>query len=362
MSFIKIASKLEWKKAEKSPIGPLADLGESSSKINVYRYPEDVGDFGIYPHTIEFSAYTPLPEPLDDVAESTKTSASSFLNKVKDAGSKFLNEEEGQTSFDAKRFFGSDKNQAVLTVDKNRAGRSGNYIPSRRAVLTDIIHMYIPHQVQEQHNNDYETQSITKALGTAGFFMDVGSSILDEVVSGNSVKSLTPAVIEGIARAVQAAGGLGMDTATLQAAGLQALGFATNPRLEIIYNQTKLREFVFDFRMTPRTPQESVEINTIISKFKYHASPQLVNNQGRYLTPPSYFEIAYKFKARDNPFLHKISTCVLTSMDIDYVAGLEQFATYDTGMPTQIAMILRFTEMEVIHKGMRKINSIPVTY
>jgi hypothetical protein len=91
----------------------------------------------------------------------------------------------------------------------------------------------------------------------------------------------------------------------------------------------------------------------IVRKLKYHASPQFTENQGRYIIPPSYFDITFKFNSAENPFLPKISTCVLRGVDINYSGGLDQWATFDDGMPIQIQMVLRFVELEMMHKRLR---------
>ena len=55
-----------------------------------------------------------------------------------------------------------------------------------------------------------------------------------------------------------------------------------------------------------------------------------------------------KDRARENDFYHKIATCVLTGVDVDYSPnGVKSFGD---GSPTQITMALSFTETELMTK------------
>ena len=76
--------------------------------------------------------------------------------------------------------------------------------------------------------------------------------------------------------------------------------------------------------------------------------------QGRILKIPNTFDISYFYHDNENPFLNRISTCYLTSMDVDY--GGEKYVTYEpieldgqVGPPPQRTSItLVFNEIEII--------------
>ena len=82
--------------------------------------------------------------------------------------------------------------------------------------------------------------------------------------------------------------------------------------------------------------------------------------QGRILKIPDTFDIFYFFHNNENPFLNRISTCYLTSLDIDY--GGEKYVTYEPieldgqeGPPPQRTNItLAFTEIETITRERAK--------
>ena len=84
-------------------------------------------------------------------------------------------------------------------------------------------------------------------------------------------------------------------------------------------------------------------------------APELKGAQHRYLRMPSTFDIHYMFQydkdnAHENNFYSKISTCVLSSVDVNYTpTGVSSFAD---GSPTQITMALSFKETELLTKDM----------
>ena len=67
---------------------------------------------------------------------------------------------------------------------------------------------------------------------------------------------------------------------------------------------------------------------------------------------PNTFDIRYMYMNRDNDFLHKISTCVLESMNVTY--GGDRYRTFpdagDGTPPVETTMTLNFKELELITK------------
>ena len=73
-------------------------------------------------------------------------------------------------------------------------------------------------------------------------------------------------------------------------------------------------------------------------------------SKGRNLKVPSTFDIQYMYVNQENNYLHKISTCYLSSMDITY--GGSKYTTYegnaDGAPPVETAIKLTFKEIELI--------------
>jgi hypothetical protein len=128
---------------------------------------------------------------------------------------------------------------------------------------------------------------------------------------------------------------------------LRDLGKALNPQIEMVYKRTQNRSFVFDFRMQPRSNQESVNIKNIIKQFKRFAAPSLSDPTGAYFNIPGQFDIEFMFKDSENKFIGKISTCVLENIDVNY-SSAGPFATFDDGAPVEINLQLRFREVDTL--------------
>jgi hypothetical protein len=52
------------------------------------------------------------------------------------------------------------------------------------------------------------------------------------------------------------------------------------------------------------------------------------------------------YKGNENTHLNRISTCVLTKMDVNY--GADRFVAYEDGVPQTTKLNLSFTELEII--------------
>lgn len=231
--------------------------------------------------------------------------------------------------------------------------------------LQQQIFLYVPNTVQQKIQMTYDKVSLTDALGKAGFAAQAGQAF-----SGRNFE-ITELFKEGFADYVGAgrnssadafggvsAEALGSAAALTGAFGngieqvmLASAGYAKNPQVEVLFNSISNREFMFTFIFTPQSQDEANMVLDIIKAFKFHSVPELVDGAGggRYFVPPSEFDIQYYFDGKPNKALHKFSSCVLTSIDVDYSNG-SSFATYDDGVPVQIQMTLNFMEVEILHK------------
>ena len=105
--------------------------------------------------------------------------------------------------------------------------------------------------------------------------------------------------------------------------------------------------------MIPKSEQEAEEIRKIVFTFKANMLPEIKEGTaGRGMVVPNTFDIRYMYMNRDNDFLHKISTCVLESMNVTY--GGDRYRTFpdagDGTPPVETTMTLNFKELELITK------------
>ena len=75
------------------------------------------------------------------------------------------------------------------------------------------------------------------------------------------------------------------------------------------------------------------------------------NLGGRSLRVPNTFDIEYMWNGGENQFFHRISTCVLESMDVTYGGG-DRYSTHEgnaIGAPSvETTIVLNFAEIELI--------------
>jgi hypothetical protein len=126
-------------------------------------------------------------------------------------------------------------------------------------------------------------------------------------------------------------------------------GTTVNPQLELLYNSPALRSFVFEFRMVPRSADESAAIRDVVRVFKYFSAPTIPDNStGRYFIPPSQFEIEFYNQSQlTNDFLFKTKKCVLKNVSVDYMPG-GVYSTHADGSPMEVKLSLEFQETIIL--------------
>jgi hypothetical protein len=250
-----------------------------------------------------------------------------------------------------------------VTLTQNVAsGFSAQYPTTTR--ITDSVALYLPAAVSDNTSAGYdgmETGILGLVAAGGGAFMDAMRN-QDYVAAASSLVGGVQAVAQQAlktvgAEAVSLATAGTVDAEAVSALGAKAFGQAENPYIEMMFKQMSLRDFAYDFTFSPRNQQETEEVQAIIKLFRFHMAPELKGNRHRYLTLPSTFDIHYMYQydrenAAENNFYSKISTCVLSSCNVNYTpTGVKSFAD---GAPTQITMNLAFKETELLTK--EKIN------
>jgi hypothetical protein len=148
-------------------------------------------------------------------------------------------------------------------------------------------------------------------------------------------------------------------------------GFVANPMIEVLYQSPNLRDFRYDFVFYPRSQKEAFAVQEIINLFAFHQAPEILpGSSGYFLVPPSEFDIEFHYNGKENVNIPKVSTCVLTGMDVDYAPN--GWASYEvvgnggsssmggTGMPVGIKMSLSFKETTIVTKASRQFERFGV--
>ena len=124
-------------------------------------------------------------------------------------------------------------------------------------------------------------------------------------------------------------------------------GQVKNNTTELMFEGVDRRAFSFSFRLIPHNAAEAANIQSIVRQFRYHMAPAKPNGAasfGRTLITPSTYNITYSHQFE----LHKISECVLESVDVKYGGERPQF--YNDNRPTETELTLQFKELEIMTK------------
>jgi hypothetical protein len=234
-------------------------------------------------------------------------------------------------SFNARLGRGSDVSRESSTLSIERA-------PTKR--LAASIQLYMPNQVSVSHSASYSDEEISSIItGTGG--------AIDKIVGGNfDLGDAGSRALEGAKN--MATGAVGkVVTGTKQASNI-ATGKITNNRQELMFNGIDKRSFSFDFKMVPKSEEESENIKNIVNMFRFHAMPEFYAGSERTLISPSTFDIKYMHKNGEHTFLNRISTCVLESVSVKYGGDRTQF--FINTAPASTDITLQFKELEIITK------------
>lgn len=200
--------------------------------------------------------------------------------------------------------------------------------------------------VHERPSVTYDVNYKGTDMGSMAGMLAGGSSAIDASLLQSSPEIARQVMLNlaDIPATIAQAMGSNFDTKDL--AGL-ATGTAQNPFREQIFQSVDNRTFQFDYKFLPKTQVEVWNVFNIIREFKVHMHPE-ISKGGFFYIYPSQFNIVYYYKGSQHPYFHRISTCVLQNMSVDY--GGQQFTSFDDGMPTEINLRLKFIELEVLTK------------
>ena len=217
--------------------------------------------------------------------------------------------------------------------------------------MDTAITLYMPPSVQVSYNATYTDTEIgaAAAVGAQAFQDVMSGKSLGETVN-KSLKTLGPEIGDGMIR--KALGAIDMIPGlegAMEVVEMQR-GFIKTPRLELAFKGIPKRSFQYDFKMIPKSAEEAEEIQKIIKGFKLNMLPEMVSGVANRLTMPNTFDIQYMYNGGENSYLHKISTCVLESMNVTY--GGDRYKTFEANgngaPPVEVSISLAFKEMDLI--------------
>jgi hypothetical protein len=356
--------------------GPLNSIVSSQYQTNILKYPIDIGtsydkghymvlhineqentaqDFrrgeasGVKPNIIQISEEIQKRRGATNAVQLVPGIISGATDLAKSAADSDL----------VKKFISSENLKAIQQGASSIQDSLKNVTGFRRIKrTTDSIALYMPDTLGFSNSQGYSDVSVFDQLGILGTGLSAISSAVDQSNQQGQNPNLTTNLT---AFALQAVRDLSLFGAgNIAGLGLAAIGVASNPGLELLYTSPGFRSFRFSFIFYPRSSAEGKQVISIIRKLQFHQAPEIVSRAGgRFLVPPSEFDIEFYYNGHENPNIPKISTCVLETIDVDYAPN--GFAAYEipgeniatrgqTGMPVAIRMDLQFKETQIITK------------
>lgn len=277
-------------------------------------YPEDLGTYARTGHYVHFTPMIFEPGAIETPTGTTDAPAG-------DSGA-------------------TDGNVEISTLSVPR--------PPRRAADSTVA-LYMPAQVSVGHSAQYGEHEIGAMVASVLGMKDIASQYMDGSIDlGQGAGELGSQLAERLKQAGTTA--VDQIAPGAKAAIEIATGRVRNNRLEMKFEGIGRREFQFNFKMFPKSATEAELIRDIEKRFRFHMMPAFdgATNASVTMIVPSTFNIQYMFMGSENPFLHKISECVLTDMQVTYGGDRPQF--HYTGAPVATEIQMTFKELELITK------------
>jgi len=279
-------------------------------------------------------------------------------------------------------FGGTDGAREILTSGLQKTSALGNFL--------GIVKLPMPNNVTDSNNvswgddnmNNLSAAATAEILGSLGSYAGtagIGAAL--GAISGTGAGQVGGLAVKGelllkLKDAItnsQSANALlktGVGSQILSMAGFsvspesilaRGFGVIPNSNLELLFNSPTLREFTFQYRMSPRSEPEAREINKIIRFFKQGMAAKKQNSisgnptygsagsASYFLGTPNVFQLQYKTSG-GNPIkgVNRIKTCALTGFAMNYTAD-GNWAAYDEGQPVSVIMNMSFKELEPIY-------------
>ena len=266
---------------------------------------------------------------------------------------------------------------------QNRAGRrTANNLTTKPLINDGTILLPIPSDLKDMNAVKYDTDTLNGLQAVGAAAVEGGSEALSNLVGSflpgqnennerqNAIEELKKVGGDAFSGVV---GGVGSEAAAtnflrkrfasqivslvggnVTASGLLARGNGEiiNPNMELLFGGPTLRNFRFQFKMTPRNEKEAEQIKLIIRAFKRNMAPMAqggtLSSGSFFLKTPNVFNLRYRTGNKNHPFLNRFKQCFLSDMSVSYT-GEGIYSTYEDGTPVSMILDLSFKETQPIY-------------
>lgn len=309
--------------------GPAADLfknkyGLASSYGLVY--PKDLYSSG-RAHSVVFDIFEVAPVTLNEAISAIANATSSvkdYFSSTPDSSSlNYENELDKQSDAAAYDKLGPIAGKIAQGIDYlssvgvATAGVLGGGPRTKQNAAASIA-LYMPETLNFSYDARYnDNASISGAMG-----------------------SLTGSLGQGMSSFIE-------NTALKLA--MNAAGYVFNPQQQVLFEGIDFRPYEMNFTFTPSSAEETRSVNEIIKTFRLHAAPEIGGIGNFFFTPPSIFNVSFKYAGKTNPNINLLKKSVLKNVAVNYAPN--GWAAFEgNGAPVQITLGLQFQEIVLVDK------------
>jgi len=163
---------------------------------------------------------------------------------------------------------------------------------------------------------------------------DAAGGLMKNLAKDMGASDMTDVAAQGIAGQIVGKGGQLIK---------RSKGAVINPNIELLFNKPELRDFKFDFNLSPRNAKEAQTIKQIIRLFKQSSAPRRTI-KGYFLRTPLIYQIEYINNAYN---LNRFKECALTDFTTNYTPN-NTYSTFRDGTMTQYKISMSFKEIDPI--------------
>lgn len=220
----------------------------------------------------------------------------------------------------------------------------------QRIIPSDNIQLYMPEQASAPSSVSWDSENFGFLGNTVANMIksDQSATDMESTINGALQRVKHQAVFSTTAAGVQKANNeLGAQgNMSAQGLGGEVAGKVPNPYLTCVFRGVDFRNFNFTFKFTPMQESDCDLITNIITTMRKHAYPNYMDDAS-FLSYPSECMIAYFWKGKLNPYMHRFKRAVCTGIDVDYTSA-GTFARLRNGMPAHITLSTQWKEIEII--------------
>ena len=235
----------------------------------------------------------------------------------------------------------------LTTVMGKRFGMVFNFYKYDRPSILHIptlipfgaVALPLPSDMVDQLGLNYQ-ESNSRTNPAVGAGMENAKNI-EDAISSPSFTNAWSALSSG-AEALAMNAGTNLSKENYMAKGLQMAGMAQNPFLSILFDSPLFKRFTFSWTFVPENQGDSDTLRTILDKFRYHASPDVVGDTGGMLLayPDMCVPVIYP-----NEYMFNMKQCVIEHVDISYSPG-QTPGFFPSNAPNAINLKLSLLEIE----------------